>query len=61
MESALAFLGMIDPEAFEIALTAATPPVGEIPRTRSLSRSAATSVRRSGSSSPRAAVTALPR
>jgi hypothetical protein len=36
MESALAFLGMIDPEAFEIALTAATPPVGEIPRTRSL-------------------------
>jgi hypothetical protein len=25
MEAALAFLGMIDPEAFEIALTAAAP------------------------------------
>jgi hypothetical protein len=31
MESALAFLSMIDPEAFEIALTAATPPADEIP------------------------------
>jgi hypothetical protein len=31
MESALAFLGMIDPEAFEIALTAATPPADAIP------------------------------
>jgi len=31
MESALAFLSMIDPEAFEIALTAATPPADQIP------------------------------
>ena len=31
MESALAFLSMIDPQAFEIAFTAATPPAGEIP------------------------------
>jgi hypothetical protein len=31
MESALAFLSMIDPEAFEIALTAVTPPADEIP------------------------------
>ena len=30
MESALAFLSMIDPEAFEIAFTAVTPP-GETP------------------------------
>jgi hypothetical protein len=29
MESALAFLSMIDPEAFEIALTAAAPRAGE--------------------------------
>jgi hypothetical protein len=31
MESALAFLGMIDPEAFDIALAAAAPPAGETP------------------------------
>jgi hypothetical protein len=31
MEAALAFLSMIDPEAFEIALTAATPPADQIP------------------------------
>jgi hypothetical protein len=31
MESALAFLSMIDPEAFEIALTAAKPPADKIP------------------------------
>ena len=31
MESALAFLSMIDPEAFEIALTAARPRADEIP------------------------------
>jgi hypothetical protein len=31
MESALAFLGMIDPEAFEIALTAVAPRPDEIP------------------------------
>ena len=30
MEAALAYLSMIDPEAFEIALTAATPDVGDI-------------------------------
>jgi hypothetical protein len=30
MEAALAFLSMIDPEAFEIALTAATPAADEI-------------------------------
>ena len=30
MEAALAFLSMIDPEAFEIALTAAATPAGEI-------------------------------
>jgi hypothetical protein len=29
MEAALAFLSMIDPEAFEIALTAAAPPAAE--------------------------------
>ena len=31
MESALAFLSMIDPEAFEMALTAAAPRAGEMP------------------------------
>jgi hypothetical protein len=31
MESALAFLSMIDPEAFEIAFTAVAPRVGDIP------------------------------
>jgi hypothetical protein len=31
MASALAFLSVIDPEAFEIAFTAASPRVGEIP------------------------------
>ena len=31
MESALAFLGMIDPEAFEIALTTAAPRADETP------------------------------
>jgi hypothetical protein len=31
MESALAFLGMIDPEAFEIALTAVAPRAEQIP------------------------------
>jgi len=31
MESALAFLSMIDPEAFEIAFTAATPHARKIP------------------------------
>jgi hypothetical protein len=31
MESALAFLSMIDPEAFEIALTAAAPRAEQIP------------------------------
>jgi hypothetical protein len=31
MESALAFLSVIDPEAFEIALTAAAPPADAIP------------------------------
>jgi hypothetical protein len=31
MESALAFLGMIDPEAFEIALTAVAPPADQTP------------------------------
>jgi len=31
MASALAFLSVIDPEAFEIAFTAAIPPAGEIP------------------------------
>jgi len=30
MEAALAYLSMIDPEAFEIALTAATPDAGDI-------------------------------
>jgi hypothetical protein len=30
METALAFLSMIDPEAFEIALTAATPAADEV-------------------------------
>jgi hypothetical protein len=33
MESALAFLGVIDPEAFEIAFTAVAPPAGETPET----------------------------
>jgi hypothetical protein len=32
MESALAFLSMIDPEAFEIALSAATLRADELPR-----------------------------
>jgi hypothetical protein len=31
MEAALAYLSMIDPEAFEIAFTAATPDADEIP------------------------------
>jgi hypothetical protein len=31
LESALAFLSMIDPEAFEIALTAAAPPADQTP------------------------------
>jgi len=31
MESALAFLSMVDPQAFEIALTAVTSPAGETP------------------------------
>ena len=31
MEAALAFLSMIDPEAFEIALTAAAPTAAQIP------------------------------
>jgi len=31
MESALAYLSMIDPQAFEIAFTAATAPAGETP------------------------------
>jgi hypothetical protein len=33
MESALAFLSMIDPEAFEIALTAVAPRADETPET----------------------------
>jgi hypothetical protein len=33
LESALAFLSMIDPEAFEIALTAAPPPAAETAET----------------------------
>ena len=44
MESALAFLSMIDPEAFEIAFTAAAPRVSgdaALPETRSLCRCAA--------------------
>jgi hypothetical protein len=54
MESALAFLSMIDPEAFEIAFTAAAPRVSgdaALPETRSLCRCAAHAVPRSGSSS----------
>ena len=58
MELALAFLSMIDPEAFEIAFTAVAPPAGRPPRTprrprtRSRSRCAANAVPSSGSSSP---------
>jgi hypothetical protein len=37
MESALAFLGMIDPEAFEIALTAVAPRGGKTPVTLEIS------------------------
>lgn len=63
MASALAFLSVIDPEAFEIAFTAAISRDGEIPghlraprpqRMRSPSRCAANAGPRSGSSSPMA-------
>ena len=60
MEAALTFLGMIDPEAFEIALTAVaaradeTPGDAAAPRTRSPSRYAASAAPSSGSSSPTA-------
>ena len=60
MESALAFLSMIDPEAFEIAFTAVAPHTARSPRsprhprTRSPSRCAANAAPPSGSSLPTA-------